>query len=196
MNAGAQPRVCLALLLAITVFGCAERPAAPPSPAATTSSIDPPIPAAPAATQPNAFLAISRGVLSDLFDAVHHDAALSPTADPEVGVNRTDEGAPLSAWAEYRTKDEWTDLPSKFAPGRTTGYGRVSVWLGARRDAELPGFTPLDPPKGCFMQRTVWSGDGPVVKVVIYSMTGDPAAHERLLGIVRAELLKREVTVQ
>src|SRR3954469_19664070 len=183
MNFDARLPVLVVLVLFFAVAGCTKPPARQPG--SQTAVVDRPDPTTP----PNEFLVVSREVLTALFDGVARDAALSPTGEPDIGVNRTDDSVPLSAWATYPTKDEWVDLPSKTdAAGLTAGKGRVSLWLAARRDVEPPGFTPFVPPKGCFVQRAVWSAEGPAAKVVVYSMTGDAAAHDRLVAIVGEEL--------
>ena len=151
-------------------------------------------PSTRAATRPT-FDTVATAVLGGVLARNERDPALAPVK-PQAVV--ADGGDVASVCLDYGTRDEWPDLPSKQPPGVTAGRGRVSVWIGTSGDR--PGFSPFAPPKGCFYQRTVWSADpsvdGPVMGVVVYSMTAGSGAHGRLLAIVREELAKQGVTVR
>ena len=189
-------RVLAAIVAPVVLIGCSHgtvRPAGAPegaAPAATRAAVDAPTRAP--ATRPS-FGDAATVVLKAVLSRNERDPALAPATPQAVA---GDGGDVSAAWLDYATRDEWPDLPSKFPPGRTAGRGRVSVWLGRAGEPPPPGFTPFAPPKGCYYQRTVWTASGPVGGVVVYSMTADPAAHDRLLATVRDELANENITAR
>ena len=165
------------LLMAATTcrLGAREQPEVGNAPAQTGGQTD----AAGA-------LSAAERALGEVLTRVGNDGHLKPKEGQAVKVSRYPAERPAEVSLRYETPDAWPDLPSKPA-GPRPGHG--SVWVRVLRGpAKTSLDAPFQPPRHCHYALSMYGTSVPDVKVSVWSMARDQAAHGRLEALVRARL--------
>lgn len=139
---------------------------------------------------PDAFIVRAECVLQRIKQRITDKLTLGEVW--KAGIQRFQNGNQQSIWVECDTNERWKDIPVK--PSGTAEY-RGTIKIAVYQNQSPPAWTPLWGPQGCYMHRTTWQTDTLDTCVVIFSVTGDPKAHDRLAAIVREELEKEGIMV-
>ena len=132
------------------------------------------------------FLAKATVALNGIQAKIRNDKILCPLATAKV-----EEGKDYQTGKGYltiftKTSESWPGFPSKNGP-RYRGFGQLRIDVYAELPKELPS-CPFIPPAGCYVGSTYLVVPDTQSKIIVDSMTSDPAAQRRLVNVVAKEL--------
>lgn len=139
------------------------------------------------------FLAKAKVAMKAIQQNVKDDKILSPIAKGTIEeATGSNGGSYLTIGVS--TPESWPNLPSK-PKNLDRGYGRLRIDVYANQREKLP-ITPFMPPPGCFWGTTYLIVPNTPARILVETMTSDPAAQRRLVDLAIKELNNAGITAR